>query len=275
MTKKYVFEYNQYKSYLNAKLSERGARSGLRAKFAKAIQCQSSFVSQILHTDLNLSLEQACLANEFFEHDSREAHYFMLLVQKERAGSLKLRKYFQRQIQSVMDERSTVKSRVPPTHELTEAQQGRYYSEWDYIAIHIGLAVPGLNTPQSLAHVFQLPVERVESILKFLVDIGMVEYSSDGYRAIKGHLHLGQDSPFLRAHHTNWRLEVLKRLKAHSSETLHYSTVYSLSRSAYAQLKENLLSVIKENLEVVKPSSEEIVVCQLIDLFPLTGVKSS
>jgi len=270
MTDKTVFEFSNYKDYLNRRLNENGARSGRRAQFAKALQCQSSFVSQVLHADLHLSLEQACRANDFLEHDAPHAHFFILLLQKERAGTAELRRYFLSQIEEILNNRKKIKSRVVITDELSDEQRARYYSHWDYSALHMALAVPTLRTPQALSRAFQMPLSRVETVLQFLVQAGMAQVVRGEWRIGAVQLHLGADSSFVNQHHSNWRLEALKRMDSTHAQHLHYSVVYTLSRDDYQRLRENLLKVIQANLEVIKPSPEEIVVCQTLDLLPLT-----
>jgi hypothetical protein len=63
----------------------------------------------------------------------------------------------------------------------------------------------------------------------------------------------------------------MKRLRAAEGTNLHYSAVYSLSHDDYFKLRENLMRVIQENLAVVRPSREEMIVCQTMDLIPLSA----
>lgn len=270
MTGKNLFECQGYKAYLRHQLDAKGARSGLRGDFAKALRCQSSFVSQVLHGSMDLSLEQAFRANDFFEHDTPHAHFFMLLVQKDRAATSELRDYFQNQLDRILDERSKIKSRVATTHELSDADKAQYYSSWDFVAVHMALAVPGQRTSQELSAALSLPLRRVENVLEKLLELGMAERNGREFRIGSVHLHLGSDSPFVQQHHTNWRLEGLRRLNVSQTQNLHYSAVYSLSKKDYMKLRENLLQVIQDNLAVVRPSPEEITIAQTIDLYPLS-----
>lgn len=275
MTEKNLFDFEDYRAYLRHMLNREGARSGLRAKFARSLNCQSSYISQVISGDVHLSLEQAYRANEFLNHDTSHAHFFMLLVQMSRAGSHDLKKYYRSQIEGILRERSQIKNRVAPSRELTESQQARYYSHSDFASVHMGLAVPKLQTPSALSEALKLPQDRIESILSFLVSAGLAERKRDRFTIGNMHLHLGPDSPFLQQHHTNWRLEALKKLNAQSSNHLHYSAAYSVSKRDFEKLRENLLQLIEKNLSVVRPSPEEMIVCQVIDLIPLTKDYSS
>ncbi len=266
---KTLFECSNYKTYLKQRLDERGARSGLRSDLARALRCQTSYISQVLRGNQHLSLEQACWANDYFSHDEQEGHFFMLLVQKERAGTSDLRSYFQKQVDRILAERNKIKSRLSTTHELTEKDQARYYSRWDYSAVHMALAVPELRREEDLVRTLNLPRARVAEILRFLVQSGLAQKKGDQYLIGAMHLHLDSDSPFIHQHHSNWRLEALRRLETAEAKNLHYSGVYTLARKDYARLRENLMQVVAANLQLVRPSPEEMVVCQMIDLIPL------
>ncbi|MBL7689715.1 MAG: TIGR02147 family protein [Bdellovibrionaceae bacterium] len=274
MIEKSLFDFGDYRAYLRHVLSRDGARSGLRTKFAQSLNCQSSYVSQVLGGDVHLSLEQAYRANEFLAHDQSQAHFFMLLVQQSRAGSHDLKKYFQSQIDLILGERSKIKNRVITSQELTESQQARYYSHSDYASVHMCLAVPKFQTARALVEGLGLSPDRVETILEFLLESGLAEKKNERYTIGAVHLHLGPESPFLQQHHINWRLEALKKMNTQSTKHLHYSATYSLSRKDFEKLRENLLQVIEKNLAVVRPSPEEIVVCQVIDLIPLSNDES-
>lgn len=272
MTMKSLIAFSEYKLYISTRLSENGSRSGLRGAFAKALGCQGSFISQVLHSDLHLSLEQACRANDFFKHSTEDSHIFMLLVQKDRAGTHELRRYFQSQLNVLREERDKIKNRVITTTKLNDEHRATYYEKWDVISIHMALAVPGLRNAPAIASALGVNVARVEVVLKFLLETGLAKFVAGEYRIGDAHLHLGSDSPFVQQHHTNWRIEMLKRLNGQDSGNLHYSAVYSLSRDDYERLRENLIQTIQNSLAIVRPSPEEIVVCQTLDLVPLSGV---
>ena len=269
MTKKNLFEWDEYKGYLRQSLDDQGARSGRRAAFAKALGCQSSFISQVLHTATNLSLEQACKTNDFLEHTPEQAHFFMLLVQLERAGSVDLRKYFQTQIESIVSERQKFKNRLVPNYTLTEAQQSIYYSRPEFALVHMAIAVPGNRTAKDISHNFRMPLKRVEEVLQFLISTGMAELINNEYRIGHVHMHLPADSPFIHQHHANWRLEAMRRMDPANTNHIHYSSVMTLSKKDLPRIRENLRKVVEDNLVIVRPSPEEVVVAQMIDLVVL------
>ncbi len=77
-----------------AEKSPSGLGRGSRAKLAAHLNCKPATISQVLSGALDFNLEQALLVSEFIDHTHEEAQYFLLLVQHSRAGSEKIRSYF-------------------------------------------------------------------------------------------------------------------------------------------------------------------------------------
>lgn len=91
---KNVYHYQDYKKYLNAVLSPVGEGRGMRSKLARAIGCQTAFISQVLKHDTHFSSEHALLISDFLKHTESESQYFMILVQLGRAGTMALQKFY-------------------------------------------------------------------------------------------------------------------------------------------------------------------------------------
>jgi len=269
MTIKSVFESKDYKRYLLAVLGAGRKRSGLRAKLAEHLGCQTAHVSQVLNGHTHFSNEQAFRINSFLGHDREEAHFFFLLVNKDRAGTEDLREYYQNQLTDILRRRSIIKNRVETNREVPPELQSRYYSAWYYLAIHIALSVPELQTKDALAQYFHLPLYVVADTLEFLVSTGLAEFRDGHYLVGPPHTHLGHDSENINKHHLNWRLQAMDALTRVTPQDLHYSVVFSLSREDAEKIKERIIGVIKDNLKDVAPSKEEVVYCTAFDFFEL------
>ena len=100
-----LFEYSSYKDFITSKVGPRNGRKGVRGAIARALGCQPTYISQILYAKAHLSLEQAEALTKFFGLTTDEAHFFLLLVQRERAGTQNLKTYFNGQIERVREQR--------------------------------------------------------------------------------------------------------------------------------------------------------------------------
>lgn len=266
---KTLFEFTNYKAYLAAILGSGKRRSGQRSKLAQFLSCQSAHVSQVINGHTHFSSEQAFRISAFLGHDREESHFFFLLVNKGRAGTKDLQQYYQDQLDEILSKRSLIKNRVKATREMSHEHQARYYSSWHYIAIHMALSVPELQTKEKLAHYFNLPLRVITEVLEFLLSTGLVEVRNNHYMIGSTHIHIGSDTTNINKHHMNWRVRAMDSLARGNTGDLHYSVVFSLSKSDAEKLKERLIATIRSNLEDVGPSKEELLYCTAIDFFEL------
>jgi uncharacterized protein (TIGR02147 family) len=266
---KNLFSFTDYKAYLRAKLGQKSARRGLKTGLAQALACQPTYISQVLNNLAHLSLEQAYAANDFFGHSPEESHFFLLLVQKDRAGNQALKSYFRGQLDELLERRLNLANRLGRQNALAPEKQTTFYSSWHYAAIHLALTVPALRTKEALARYFRLPVKKVAAVVEFLVECGLAEQRGEQFQTGSSVLRIGNDSPHIQKHHANWRTQALESLDREELHDLHYSAAVSLSLADVRRLKSQLLDQIKENLAVVRDSKEEEVFVYCVDFFGL------
>jgi uncharacterized protein (TIGR02147 family) len=267
---KSVFEFRDYRPYLMQRFGGDGRRTGDRSKAARAMDCHSTFVSHVLQGKVNLSLEQGDKLNDFFGHAEHEAHFFLLLLQKERAGTQKLRKYFEKQIERISEERAILSRRVPENQSISKEDEAAFYSSWLYGAAHVLISIPALQLKENLAAYLQIPLGKVTEILEFLVSLGLAENENGRYKMGASHVHLSDSSHHIGKHHTNWRMQAIRSLDLKKPEDLHYSAVVTLSKADAALIRNRLLSSLQENLETIRDSREEEGYVYCLDFFPLS-----
>lgn len=269
MIHKSVFDFSDYRAYLEAKTGAEGTRKGVKAAMAKVLNCQPTYVSQIVHGRAHLSLEQAQVLNKFFSHSKDEAFFFLLLVQKDRAGTKELTEHFQEQIDESLRRRLVLTKRLGPKEVLSEIHQATYYSSWLYAAVHIALTIPELRTREALSQYLSVPLRKITETLDFLVSTGLVQETSSGFSVAQAQIRLGNDSKNILKHHTNWRLQAAESLDWEQISDLHYSGVVSLSREDIIKVKNIFLDSIKSAQAVIKDSPEQELCAIAIDLFNL------
>lgn len=265
-----IFEFRDYKAYLRHWIAQKpGKGRGLQTQLANKIGCQTGYVSQILNSGANFSLEQAEGINQFIGHNYSEGHFFLLLVEVARAGSNDLKKRFQTEIDKILNQRLVLKDRVDTKKTLEPVDQATYYSSWYYAAIHVAVSVPGLQTHEALVKYFGLSRETITDALSFLTSIGLLDKKGDHYSQGVTRLFLGKDSPMIKRHHANWRMRAMHALDLGIDKNLHFSTVSSLSKSDLLLIKEKLVKVIEETRAIVRDSKEEALCVFNLDFFDL------
>jgi uncharacterized protein (TIGR02147 family) len=265
-----IFEFQDYKAYLNAWIASRprGSR-GVKSRIAENAHCHLAYISQVLTGMSHFSLEQADALQGLLEHGEEEANYFLLLVEFARAGTSSLSKHFERRIQKVLDQRVQLKHRFTDKRSLSTEDQAIYYSHWAYIAVHMAVLNPKFRTPGTIARYFDLSISKTSQILDFLSSVGLVKNESGVFAPGEVRIHLGHDSPMISKHHTNWRIQGVKSLERETPQELHYSGVISVSFANLPKVREVMIRALEEVRKIVKDSEDETVYCYSLDLFGL------
>ena len=265
-----LFEYKDYKHYLKDLVKQKPKQGhGFKSAMATAIRCQSAYISRVLNGNAHLSLEQAHELNQFLGHSEEEAEFFILLVLYTRAGTQILKNFFLKKINHALNKRLILKERFKVKMTLAAEDQARYYSSWPYAAIHIATSIPQLETKKAISDYLDLPLPKVSEILDFLCRTGLVIKKGDHFTIGKTRIHLGSDSALISQHHTHWRIKAIQNLDQKQEDTLHYSSMISLSKEDIQKIKTKLVKTIEEYNAIVKDSKEEELRCLTLDFFGL------
>lgn len=262
---KSIFEYTSYKAFLRAQSRLRGRKSAL----SEAMNIQPTYLSHVLHGKAHLSLEQVEALNRFLHHTEDESHFLLLLVQKEKAGTQTLEKYFQKQIDDLFIKRLDLTKRLGTQNSLTEEDRSVYYSSWIYGALHMAVTVPELRTREQLIQHFNISPERFQSAIEFLLKTGLVIDKGREFFSGPSFMRIGKDAHQIIKHHTNWRNQAIESLDRETVRDLHYSAVVTLSEKDILKIKDLMLQSINDNIEIIKQSPEEKVYVYNLDFFEL------
>ncbi|MEO5668013.1 MAG: TIGR02147 family protein [Bdellovibrionota bacterium] len=264
-----IYHFAAYKPYLHALVGPKNKRSGLRGQIAKTLKIQATYVSQVLYGNADFSLEQAESLSDFLNHTSEEKLYFLLLIQKDRAGTQRLEKHFYDQIQSIRDKRLVLTERLGASHTLSSENQAAYYSSWHFSAIHMALTIEGMTTASHISAYLGIPPVRVNEVLEFLCKAGLAEKNHSRYSPSVEHVRLGKASYNILKHHSNWRNKAIESLEYETLSDLHYSAVVTLSKIDALALKESILDFIKESLKTIRASEGQEICALNLDFFSL------
>lgn len=266
-----IFSYLSYKKYLNDTIKSRPAGGhGYRTKLANACGCRLSYITEVLNRSGNFNLEQAEALNQFLGHSSEESEYFLLLVNFERAGTDLLQKRLRAQIDRFRVKRLTLKDRAIVKTELRKDDQATYYSSWLYAAVHMLASLDQLKTRDALAEHLRIPKDIVADVLDFLTRIGLLQNDRGIYKIATGRIFLGNDSPNVIKHHTNWRLRAIEALDRGIKTNMHYTSIFSIQAQDLIVAKEILAKAIDGFSKIVHDSKndEEVHVFNL-DVFKI------
>ncbi|MDG0817979.1 TIGR02147 family protein [Bdellovibrio svalbardensis] len=262
-----IFRYIHYREYLKACLPAKGDGRGGRSRLAQILGCQPGYISLVLSGKSDFSPEHGMQIADYFHLNIEERDFLLLLIHKDRAGSVNLRTHYEIQIKTIQKEKMEIKSRIATTHALSNEEQLQYYESWFFTALHMCTLVPQLRSISAMSTYLNIPKDRVKTALTILMKIGLVTQERGSFVSTQKRIHLGEKGLALKKHHTNWRLQAINSLDHSTDDDLHYSSVMSISKEAAMQIKQILLKSIQDSEPVIKGAKDEGVFALVIDLF--------
>ena len=262
-----IYNYKNYKNYLKKILSTTGKSRGRRLQLAKFLNCQSGFISQVLNGSTHFSLEHSIKISDYLAHTKDEKHFFMLLIQKEKSGTVNLKNYYKHQLDEISRSRKVIKNRIEVQTTLSKEHHNEYYSHWYYAAIHVLVSIPQFQTVDSICE--RLSINRALALkcLSFLERTQLIKKEGEKFKIGSQRIHLNNDSNLVSQHHTNWRLEAIKSLELNDPKKLHYSSILTMSRKDAIVIQEELLKSLAKIETIFAPSKEEDIFSLNIDFY--------
>lgn len=262
-----IFDYDDYKSYLTAKLE---LEYGAKVKLAASINCKPAFITQVLSGTSHFSQEHCVQICEHLNLNNLESDYLVFLVLHERSGSEKLRLYYKLKLDQISAQRHLdYGKQVKTESEMTDIQKQEFYSSWFHSAIHILLSISIYDQPHSIATRLGLDIQTVKNSLEFLEELGLVRLEKGQYSIGARRIHLEKASPLIVKHHLAWRIRAMSSIEQRDANNLHYSAVSSLSKKDFHRIRKDLISAISSAEQVVKGSPEEEAFALNIDWFKI------
>jgi uncharacterized protein (TIGR02147 family) len=262
-----IFECEDYKKCVNEwiEVQPRKGHGQLR-QMAQHLRINSVVMSQVFRGSRHLTLEQALGVTNFMGLSEMERDYFLLLVQKARAGTHELKKVIEKQLEQMSQAAQTLKNRVKH-QEFTDEDRATFYSQWYYSAIRLGVSIPKMGSVSAIADYLNLDRALVSRVFEFLLKHKLIVEKKNGLEMGPQVTHVGHDSPFVNRHHTNWRLKGLQAMEKSHVENLFYTGPMALSFGAAKQIRRDLIELIEQATKVASKSDSETLKCLTIDWF--------
>jgi uncharacterized protein (TIGR02147 family) len=263
-----IFEFRKYKDFVNKRIEEmpKGGRGQYR-KMANFLSVNSVNVSQVFKGNRHLTPEQACELIEFFGLSELEGQYFLALVELDKAGTPKLKKHIEKNLESLIEKSSDLKHRLKQDTQLTEETKAVFYSNWYYSGVRLLSSIKDFNSPDAIAAYFNLPLTTVNRVLEFLLQTGLCKMDGDQIKMGPRSTHLEASSPLVTRHHMNWRVKGMEKMGNVSPEELFLSLPASLSEKAIKDIRKELVASIERVTGIIDSSTEDSLACLNIDFF--------
>lgn len=261
-------KYDNYKAWLKDRMAALPKRGhGEARRIAAFLDVNSTMVSQILSGSKDFTLEQAEMMTQYFALKPEESEYFILLVQRERAGTTSLKKLFSRQIAEKRKTASELSAQIKPDRHISESERAEFYSSYLYSAIRLYCSIGTGKMLSEICERFQIPRLKVANILQFLERANLVIQQEGRYCLAAQTTLLDRNAVMIGKHHTNWHLKALERVERVSDEEMLFSGPLSIGKKEFATIREDLLQLLKRASKLTQESEADDIGCLILDLF--------
>jgi uncharacterized protein (TIGR02147 family) len=262
-----VFDFVDYKKFFNDWVeSQPNSGHGEYRRLALALDVSTTMISQVFKGDKHLSMELAADLCDYLGLGDDEADYLLLLVESQKAGSVKLQKRLLRQIKARQEKARNLENRVKAS-KMTEEVKTVFYSSWVYSATRLLADLPQMDSAASIADKLHLPRNQVQRVLEFLLNHGLVVVEKNKMKLGPTRTHTGNSSHFTSRHHQNWRLQGFNRMQTNDNDQFFYTGPMTLSKDVAEKIRQELPSFIEKIAAQVEPSPSEVARCLNIDWF--------
>ena len=266
-----IFVEDCYKTFINDLVRSMPKRGrGQYKKLAEYLSTSTVSISQIFNGERELTMEQAFLTTKFFELDHYETTYFLSMVEFAKAGHFELKNFYQKRLRDIKEEAVKNKGRVSKFKELSDNSKSIFYSDSSYSKVRLATSLPKLNTIEEIADYLELNINHVETIIDFLKRNGLCKVVNGHLEIDTQHTLLTSDSPFVKNHHVNWRINSMQKANhLNKKNEVMFTLPMSLSEKAYAEIHSHLLKFIKNTYDIVGPAEDETLAYLGLDLYKI------
>lgn len=263
-----IFTYNDYRKILADWLQLEKKQHRLNASMlAERIRVHPTFISQVFKGNKDLSSEQWLEICELMNLSEIEGDYLHFLLLMNRAGTKKTRTFYQKKMDEILRKRLRLQDRFKDHKQLTDQERAIFYSSWLYSALRLYCSCEEGKTFEQLVQKFELSKNKANEILEFLCAFGLCKFEKGQYHLGDQHVHVSANSPFVIRHHTNWRLRALNSLESSTTEELNFTAPMSISKKDFHIIREKIVKLIQESVEIAKASKAEDLAALTIDFF--------
>ena len=264
-----ILEAKEYKSFVLDWIQQSPRKGrGMLSRLARHLNVHAVVISQVLRGERHFTEEQALQVADFLGLGEMETDFFLLLVQRERAGTHALRDYYARKLQELRLSARELKERMRGrVAELDEEAKSVFYSDWIYSAIRLYCAIESVGDVREIAGKLQIPLARVNEALRFLKKYGLVAERNGRLEIGTQSTHLGSRSPFINSHRKNWRIKGLESLNDEDEYNLFYSGPMVVAHKDVPRIRKQLVELIANVTKSVADSPCERTQCLNIDWY--------
>lgn len=266
-----IFDFTDYRHYLNSVCNDEAAPRGLRAALAREAGCQASYFSQVLKERSHLTEDQLLGVAHHLELSPAVAQHLLLLLRYTKAATVRLQTHLKAEIEKAKQSQFDLQTLIDAeaANRDHDGTLGVYFSTWIYSAVHLLTSNPNYQKPEPIAERLQLPITKIKECLLFLVNSGFVDHSGKNYVFKRGSFHVAKDSPLQAAVQSSRRELAARSIAINPLESMHFSSLFTIDEADLAKIKEIFTRSIEKSHKVIHGSGTRKLACLCVDLFEI------
>ncbi len=232
---------------------------------AQHLSVHTTLISHVFSGQKELSLEHSYGLCDYFGLTELEREYFMILVSHARAGTVNLKKFYEKKREELKKQSLTISKRLIERVTLKSEDQALFYSDWYYSATRLLSSVETYQNPTALSEKLKLSIEKINQILDFLLKTGLLIKDSGLYKLGPNRTHIDASSIFAGRHHKNWHLKSMEKFDNLSDDELVYTCPVLIEKKDIPKIKKLILEFLESTDKVFDASGSEELCCLNID----------
>lgn len=254
-----IYNYSNYRDYIRAYVKARPkAGYGELSRMAAHLNMNTTLLSQIFSGLRSFSTDHACELAEYLGLTEMETEYLYLMIEHGKAGTIKNKNYLKNKMNQIKEASLNLSTRIQREKDLSEEDRAIFYSSWIYSAIHLysGTKKSGV-TLDEVCEKIQCTRQKAMEYLIFLVRAGLCKEEKGYFSIHTMSTFIGNDSPHILKHHSNWRVKAIQKSDSISQRELMLTAQVSISEKDFDVIREKLTKCVEEIAQMVKESGSE------------------
>jgi len=178
-----------------------------------------------------------------------------------------LKEYFQNKLSLIREEQENLTNRIQVKEILPQEKAAIFYSNWQYMAILGLLTISKFRTPTAISQRLVIKEDTALKALQQLNELGLIIKKGMEWLPCENTIHISRNSPFNSLNHANWRNLAVQNAFLNNTDDIHYTSVCSISKNDFNQIKDLVFKLIDKSRDIVDPSIEEEIYCLTCDWF--------
>jgi uncharacterized protein (TIGR02147 family) len=270
MKNKSIFNYQEFGHFLLYELEKNTQlKRGEKKRIAEYLNIHPTLLSQIFSGSRMFTDEQVFLLGEYLGLSDIESDYIFILHQLSTVQNKKFKEKLIKKREAQKLRSLNLSERLEKDKVLSDEEKAIFYSSWQYSAIRICASLKGGRTREEMAERLGIEKKQVSEILEFLVKAELCKMKNGRYYHHANRTHLDKSSPYLKQHHSNWKIKSIQKMDRTSLEDLSFTAPLSLSNKDFNFLREEMVQLIKKVSDTVKETEPEDIFCLSLDFFKI------